>query len=77
MASGKCLACAGSGTVVGLGMMASDCRKCEGDGIGAIETSPVLDKRSAHYRQAIKKIMESGVSKDEAARIFDEEFNKL
>lgn len=84
MASNKCLRCAGSGKIVGLGMMLADCRACEGDGIVAIDgvkdkakTVSLLDKRSASYRQAIKKIMESGVSKDEAARIFDEEFEKL
>jgi hypothetical protein len=66
---------------MGGGMIYENCHLCSGSGklIPATEkVDVVVDKRSKTYKDAIAKIMEaSDVSKEEAARIFDEEFEKL
>lgn len=76
-----CQKCFGSGTVMGLGMMYEDCF-C--DDLQIIEKKndtvrPIqIDKKSASYREAIKKIMsENNISKIEASSLFESEFNKL
>lgn len=76
-----CVRCTGTGRIMGGGMIYKDCHLCHGS--GKLKPEPkklavVVDKRSKTYKDAIAKIMEaSDVSKDEAARIFDEEFEKL
>ena len=72
----RCSKCQGSGTVMGNGMIFRDC-DCD-DGV-AREVKPVsIDKRSASYREAIKKIMESNeVSREEAVKVFEDEFEKI
>jgi hypothetical protein len=83
MTSSRCLACHGSGKVMANGMVYRDCVKCDAEGViysDEIEKPKIavnIDKRSAEYKTAIKKIMESGSTKEEAAKIFDEEFEKL
>jgi hypothetical protein len=72
----RCSRCQGSGTIMGNGMMFIDC-DCD-NGV-AHEPKPVaIDKRSASYREAIKKIMESNeVTREEAVKVFEDEFEKI
>jgi hypothetical protein len=73
----RCSLCYGNGKVMGGGMMSIDCPACKLDDVLSNDKI-VVDKRSKTYKDAIAKIMEaSNVSKDEASRIFDEEFEKL
>ncbi len=76
-----CQKCFGSGTVMGPGMMFEDCY-CDDSETTEKKNEkhkPIqIDKRSASYREAIKKIMsENDISRDEASNLFETEFNKL
>lgn len=81
MTSKRCPVCVGGGEIMGGGMIMKDCPNC--DGYGTLDiTKPVTvvvaDKRSKSYRDAITKIMDlHKVDRDEAVKIFDEEFDKL
>ena len=76
-----CQKCFGSGTVMGLGMMYEDCYcdDLETTEKKNVKSKPVqIDKRSASYREAIKKIMsENSMQREEATSLFESEFNKL
>lgn len=76
MSEKRCFACVGSGKIMGGGMIMKDCPHCAGSGFIAIRE---LDKRSKTYRDAIDKIMKlnEGISRDEAAKMFDDEYEKL
>ncbi len=83
----RCKRCAGSGIVMGGGMMRVDCDDC--DGIGKVypeDENPVslakdfvIDKRSRSYRDAIKKLkaIHPEMSDLEISDIFEKEFDKL
>lgn len=81
MTSNRCPICIGSGEIMGGGMMPRDCPACDGSGkVNSdvrIKEKVVVDRRSKTYKEAIAKIMEGGLDKEAAARIFDEEFEKL
>ena len=72
----RCNKCQGSGQIMGNGMIFRDCDCDEGE-IHA--PKPVqIDKRSASYREAIKKIMQSGdCTREEAVKVFESEFDKI
>jgi RecJ-like exonuclease len=86
MALVRCNRCVGTGEIMGGGMMMQDCVAC--DGSGKIDDSPVpddtyvsretIDRRSKTYKEAINGIMDlHSCDKEEAVRIFDDEFSKL
>jgi hypothetical protein len=67
---------------MGGGMMMDDCNACEGTGKISDKPlapkEPIVDKRSKSYKEAVTKIMDlHACDKDEAVRIFDDEFSKL
>ena len=67
-----CRKCYGSGRVMGNGMIYQDC-DCE-----TYIHKPVIDRRSKVYRESIDNIMKaSDISRDEAVKIFDSEFEKI
>ena len=72
----RCTRCYGTGRIMGNGMIYEDCNCNEGI---AREIKPVsIDKRSASYREAIKKIMDSNdISREEAVKVFETEFEKI
>jgi len=71
----RCKLCNGSGKKNGMGMMMVDC-DCE---TGDESDVPVrIDKRSKAYKEAVDKIMNLyDVSREEAAKTFEEEFSKI
>jgi DnaJ-class molecular chaperone len=76
-----CSRCGGSGEVYGNGMLKIDCFVCDGD--GSYEPEKVvktvrIDKKSKAYRDAIKELMalNPNIDKGEAARMFEEAYNK-
>lgn len=81
--SNRCSTCVGLGQIMGGGMLMRDCPACDGLGkIFAQETKKVMkaeiDRRSKSYRESIAKIMSSeGCSREEAADLFDEAYEKL
>lgn len=80
-----CKRCYGQGTILGGGMMQTECTEC--DGIGHLfdnasvpkdnKNSP--DKRSKSYKEAIGKIkaLNPDLSDDEVRDLFDREYEKL
>lgn len=85
MALVRCNRCVGSGVVMGGGMMMDECNPCEGTGkisdVPAVIITPdvaTIDRRGKTYKEAVVKIMDlHSCEKDEAVRIFDDEFSKL
>lgn len=75
-----CATCQDSGEIRGLGFMMVDCPKCSSTekSKSSVKT-PVLDKRSKSYRDAITDLhkLHPGKSRDEICKIFDDEFNKI
>jgi DnaJ-class molecular chaperone len=53
----RCIPCGGSGIVMGSGMINKDCEYCYGSGkvIDESKIKVTLDKKSKHYKQAIKR----------------------
>jgi hypothetical protein len=76
MPSKKCMVCAGSGKVMGGGMMMWDCDDCDGNGKILIIEEP---KDSASYKEAIESIkaLDPSIDDEKAKEIFDEEFKKI
>jgi len=83
--SRRCPTCIGSGEIFGGGFMMKDCPLC--DGLGKIYDKPVdsvkptqvvIDRRRKSYKESIAKIMASeDISRDDAVKIFDEEYAKI
>lgn len=80
--SHHCRVCTGSGKLLGMGMMYVECRNC--DGYGTLEKKEerkevvIVDKRSKSYKDALIKIMDrTGTTREQAVKIFDEEFEKF
>lgn len=79
-----CLACAGSGQILGNGMIIADCKTCDGSGkvseesVKKVAAAPVVDRRSVAYKDAIKDIQDSNpdLTKDDAVKLFDKAFVK-
>lgn len=83
-----CTKCNGTGQYLGNGMQMTDCSNCDGYGklnpdklSTAINVTPkvtLLDKRSRHYRDAVKDIMVANpeISRDEAMELFDKAYAK-
>jgi hypothetical protein len=77
-----CARCAGTGEIMGNGMIALKCSKCSGSGKYTEEINKesqvVLDKRSKAYKDAIKEIkaVNPNVSEQMAVKLFDDAFNK-
>lgn len=67
----RCNTCVGAGYVLGGGMMKVTCEECDG-------TGKVYDKQKS-YDEAVEKIqlLEPGMSKQDAQKIFDDELNKI
>ncbi len=74
----RCQVCFGSKKVRAGGNMGYlDCHSCATPAV-AVPTLVTVDRRSKSYKDAINKIVEvNGVSREEAVRVFDEEFEKL
>lgn len=84
MTSKRCPVCIGGGEIMGGGMIMKDCPNCDGygtitEGVAPSKAKAVsVDRRSRSYRDAITKIMDlHKVDREEAVKIFDEEFNAL
>ena len=83
MDSKRCPTCIGTGEIFGGGFMMKDCPLC--DGLGKIYDKPVvkaeqvaIDRRSKSYKESIAKIMASeDVCREDAVKIFDEEYAKI
>ena len=82
MAKKRCIACTGSGRVMGGGMMMQDCDDCDGTGKIYID-DPELEfnemKATKAYKNAIDKIKntDKNLSDEAAENIFKDEFIKL
>lgn len=72
----RCMPCAGSGKIMGGGMLIQDCVSC--DGLGKLEKD-LKTREAESYSKAIKEIkaLYKNMTDDEAKKIFDEEFEKL
>ena len=71
-----CRKCYGSGRIMGNGMIyhACDCK----DVLAAVKEPITIDKRSKAYREAIEKLMVThDIDRDEAAKVFESEFDKI
>lgn len=81
MAKVRCNTCVGSGRVMGGGMMQQDCDDCDGRGKIFIDEPKEfkIDKESAHYKKAIKRIkaLNKDLSDKEAEEIFDAELKEI
>lgn len=77
----RCSTCAGSGQVMGGGMMMWDCDHCDGKGkITKIEpTKFKLKKESPRYKKAVKEIqkLDPNLSEEEAQKVMDDELAKV
>jgi len=78
----KCIQCAGSGIVMGIGMIQCDCHNCNGKGKveEAIDDIEYLEvKSSESYNKAIDQIksLDSSISDEKAKELFDEELKKI
>jgi hypothetical protein len=72
-----CSKCYGSGRIMGQGMVYKKC-SCQYEEEKDAPKPVQIDKRSKAYREAISKIMqENKMDKDEAAKLFEEEFYKI
>lgn len=73
-----CSKCAGTGEIMGPGMMFKDC-SCQYDTETTDNVKPInIDRRSKAYRDAINKLMrENEMSRDKAIELFEEEFYKI
>lgn len=83
-----CSKCAGSGKILGNGMIISDCHICRGEGriatSSTIEVHPkneslVIDRRSKHYKDAIDEIMKTNpeIDKKNAEKMFNKAYEKV
>lgn len=81
-----CSRCAGTGEILGNGMIMIECITCEGDGEYSLDkpandenTDVKIDKRSSHYKDAIKEIMQLNpdISRDKAAKMFEDTYSKV
>lgn len=81
MAKVRCNTCVGSGKVMGGGMMQQECDDCDGRGKIFIDEPKEfkIDKESAHYKKAIKRIkaLNKDLSDKEAEEIFDAELKEI
>jgi DnaJ-class molecular chaperone len=78
----KCLGCHGSGKVLGLGNMPSECELCEGSGkIYEIkdEIEELNIRHTQSYNNAIEEIKTQipDISHEKAQQIFDDELRKV
>lgn len=76
----RCNICAGSGQVMGGGMLMWDCDKCDGSG-KIIKEQPkkfAIKKESKHYKKAIKELQEldPNLTDEDAQKVMDEELAK-
>jgi len=87
-----CLSCAGSGQVLGNGMIIDDCKNCGGIGkVNAIDapvssdntvsdTSAhnVIDRRSKAYKQSIKELLatDSSLTVTQAQELFEQAYKR-
>lgn len=82
-----CKRCYGQGTILGGGMMQTECTECEGAGHLYDAETPAapkdvkvcIDRRSKSYKEAIEKIKELNpeISDEDARDLFDLEYEKL
>jgi len=76
-----CSSCAGSGQLMGGGMMMMDCRHCEGRGKVYIEptSESLLKKEDKRYQDAISKIkaLDPTITDEEAEEMFKKELANL
>ena len=77
----KCRACAGSGKIMGGGMMIKDCHECNGIGkISEIKPEPDIKtiKQTESYRQAKSRLMEKSpdLTNEEAEKLLDDAFER-
>lgn len=74
-----CYRCQGTGQYLGNGMILTDCNLCNGDGKSVIIASPKIDRKSSSYKKAIKDIMSinPSISREEAVKMFDQEYDKV
>lgn len=76
------MSCNGSGIVMGLGMITEDCH-CQNEyytesEVVVGEKKARVDRRSKEYKAAVSQIMsDSGLSKEKAMKLFEEEFARL
>jgi hypothetical protein len=77
----RCIPCAGSGKMMGNGMLMTDCHQCNGKGkidIVKNEIDYLLSKDTEHYKEAKDKIkaLDDSMTDAEAEKILDEELKK-
>lgn len=79
MPSKRCSRCVGSGTVMGGGMMMSECYDCDGTGkIKEEKITEVMSKESEEYKKAKERIksLDENMTEDQAEKLLDEELDK-
>lgn len=77
----RCSTCAGSGQVMGGGMMMWDCDSCDGAG-KIIKQEPrkfKMSKTDKSYKKAVKEIqdLDPSLTKEEAQKIMDDELARV
>lgn len=77
-----CSRCAGTGEIVGNGMMLIDCVDCFGSGdktAPRVEEPVKIDRKSKAYKDAIKEIMDLNpdLSREDAIKMFEETYDKV
>lgn len=78
MAKKRCNVCIGSGSVMGGGMMMTDCDNCDGTGkITVLED--VMQKDSTEYKNALGNIkkLDDKMSDTDAQKLLDDELDKF
>jgi len=80
MALKMCIPCAGSGRVMGGGMLIKDCDECDGRGkISYVddEIDYIAQKQSLNYAEAKQRLADkANISEDEAGKYLDAEIGK-
>ena len=78
MSASRCLLCAGSGRLMGGGMIYKDCDDCGGKG-KIISLEIVMQKDSSEYKSSLEKIklLDDNMTNEQAKKLLDDELNKI
>jgi DnaJ-class molecular chaperone len=76
--SNQCNKCSGTGDYRGNGMILIDCPDCKGSGFYAVKETVSIDKRSKHYKTAIKDISKANpeMSLEDVEKLFEKTFKE-
>jgi hypothetical protein len=74
----RCLSCAGSGKVMGGGMIYKDCMECNASG-KRTTLDVVMNKESEEYKISLEKIksLDDKLTNDDAKKLLDDELQRI